>query len=413
MKKEKLFYYNTLMLYILQFSNYFFNFIVVPYQTRVLGPAFFGKLGLATALTTYFQLVLDYGFILSATEDVALHQKNTGYLCRLFSSVVLIKTILIVGSFLALGALCQIPRFSADSMLYFAYLINACIYALLPDYLYRGMEKMTLITFRTVGIKFIFTLLVFILLKKPEDYLIVPISLAIGNLLAVIWSWLDIYKRFKIRLVKVDLTTTITIFKKATNFFGSRIISTVYTTMNTLIIGFWDPTGVVVGHYSAADKLITTGKSALSPISDSLYPYIVKNKDFKVVKKILCLFMPIIITGSVLIFIFAPQLCVILFGENFRASGTILRLMMPIAVITLPNYIFGFPVLGAMGLSQQANNSIWFGTIIHIICLVVLFALRKINIYSITILMSITEFNILMYRLFVFFKNRRLVVFED
>ena len=41
---------NTIMLYILQFSTYLLAFIVVPYETRVLGPTVYGKLGVATAI---------------------------------------------------------------------------------------------------------------------------------------------------------------------------------------------------------------------------------------------------------------------------------------------------------------------------------------------------------------------------
>lgn len=52
--------------------------------------------------------------------------------------------------------------------------------------------------------------------------------------------------------------------------------------------------GATVGYYSSADRLITTGKNALSPISDSLYPYMVKNRDFKLVRKILLIFEPLI-----------------------------------------------------------------------------------------------------------------------
>ena len=40
---------NTMMLYILQFSTYFFGFIVVPYETRVLGPVLYGMVGAAMA----------------------------------------------------------------------------------------------------------------------------------------------------------------------------------------------------------------------------------------------------------------------------------------------------------------------------------------------------------------------------
>ena len=50
---------NTIMLYIMQFSTYLLIFIVVPYETRVLGETYYGKLGVATAIMVYFQLVID------------------------------------------------------------------------------------------------------------------------------------------------------------------------------------------------------------------------------------------------------------------------------------------------------------------------------------------------------------------
>ena len=45
---------NTAMLYLLQFSSFFFSFITVPYLTRVLGPANYAKIGVATNLMIYF-----------------------------------------------------------------------------------------------------------------------------------------------------------------------------------------------------------------------------------------------------------------------------------------------------------------------------------------------------------------------
>ena len=62
---------NTLMLYLLTFSNYFLGLIVAPYETRVLGTEGYGILGAATAVMVYFQLVIDFGFLLSATRDIA------------------------------------------------------------------------------------------------------------------------------------------------------------------------------------------------------------------------------------------------------------------------------------------------------------------------------------------------------
>ena len=80
-KKNKLFE-NTIMLYMLTFSNYFFSFISVPYQTRILGAEIYGKLGFAVAFMSYFQLFLDFGFLLSATETVALYRNDKIKLSR-------------------------------------------------------------------------------------------------------------------------------------------------------------------------------------------------------------------------------------------------------------------------------------------------------------------------------------------
>ena len=62
---------NTFMLYLLTFSNYFLSLVVVPYETRILGPTVYGTLGAATAIMVYFQLVIDFGFLLSGTQEVA------------------------------------------------------------------------------------------------------------------------------------------------------------------------------------------------------------------------------------------------------------------------------------------------------------------------------------------------------
>ena len=116
-KKTNRFYSNTIMLYCLQFSNYLFNFITVPYQTRILGPGFFGKLGMATALTTYFQLLLDYGFILSATEDVASNQDDLLY-SKILNRLVVIFRIFIKRQYLRFFTRLYLPGPGKDEAYY-------------------------------------------------------------------------------------------------------------------------------------------------------------------------------------------------------------------------------------------------------------------------------------------------------
>lgn len=401
---------NTIMLYILQFSTYLLSFIVVPYETRVLGPTFYGKLGVAMSIMVYFQLIIDFGFILSATEDVSRNREDIGYLKRVFSAVTISKLVLTAVSFVILFILCQvIQRWHEDIVFFVLFFIATAVNSLIPDYLYRGLEEMTAITVRTVLIKLFFTLMIFILLKKPDQIWIIPTLNIIGNSAALIGVWIHLKKKYGIVFCGVKGKEVADVTKRSSKFFYSRIATTAYTAANTLIIDLITAGGNTVGFYTSADKLITTGKSAMSPVADSLYPYMVKNRDFKLIKKVLLIAEPVIIFGCLIVFIFAEPLCKWFFGAEYGPVAPILRVMLPIIVLILPSYILGFPTLTAMGLSKHANYSVIFGSCIHVINLVVLYFSGYMNEMTLAALITVAESLILGYRIVVIWRHRDLL----
>lgn len=405
--KKKLFS-NTFMLYILSFSTYFFSFITVPYQTRILGPEYFGKIGFALAFCTYFQLFFDFGFILSSTEDVAKNRNKKKELGRILTSVNAIKLLFIIMSFILLIILCTfVSKFNQDPLLYILYFIYISLNAFLPDFLYRGLEDMKIITYRSVLVRFIFTILIFVFLKDKTQYYLVPILNIVGTIIALLVVYLHVFVKLKIKLEKVKLKYLFETLKKSSMFFLSRIATTLYGATNTFILGFLYPTGISLGLYIASEKLVTTAKSVFTPISDSMYPYMIKNKDFKLLKKLLLIFMPIITIGCLLVFIFAKEFCVIILGREYIGSANILRLMLPIVVITLPNYLLGFPTMSPLGISKYANLSVIYGSIIHVANLITFWILGWLNIYTICILTIITELIVLSIRIFYIYRKRR------
>lgn len=400
---------NTIMLYILQFSTYFLSLVTVPYQTRVLGPVVYGYVGVALAVMTYFQLFMDFGFMLSATEDISKNRDDRDYVNRKLTSVTILKLLLAGISIIILIMLClTVPMFAQNKALYIIYIIAYAVNALLPDYLYRGIEQMTAITVRTVIIKVFFTIMIFAFLKTEEDYLVMPILLLIGNVAALLGVYIHLYKKLGYKFTKVGITELKEDFKRSLGFFFSRIATTVYSTTNTIIIGLVDKTGVITGYYTSADKILTTAKNGLSPVSDSLYPYMIKNRDFKLVKKILILLMPIIIAGCIVVGIFSEFICGLIFGEEFVGTAPVLVAMLPAIVAILPSYILGFPTLGAMGLSKYANTSIIVGTITHIVGLTVLALSGNLSAVTLAAMTSVSEWSILIFRAIMVFKNRKI-----
>ncbi|MGM9631240.1 oligosaccharide flippase family protein [Butyricicoccus sp.] len=404
---------NTVMLYIMQFSTYLLSFIVVPYETRVLGPTYYGKLGVATAIMVYFQLVIDFGFLLSATEDVSRNREDRGKVSKILTAVTIDKIFLTIGSVIVLLVLCQIlPSWREDRTFYMLFLIATAVNSMIPDYLYRGLEQMTAITVRTVAIKTFFTVMIVLLLKQPEQYCIIPILNIIGNTAALIGVYVHLYRQMDIRFVRCTAREVWDSFRRSSTFFYSRIATSVYTASNTVILSVISA-GSSIGYYSLADKLVTTAKNGLSPISDSMYPYMTKNKDFKLVWKILKIIMPVIIGGCAIVFIFARPLCEIVFGAGYGDAAPVLRVMLPVVIVILPSYILGFPTLSAMGLSKYANYSVVFGSALHVFNLLVLYFTGNMNMVTLGALVSVAEIAILLFRIVVIWKNRALLHVEQ
>ena len=416
-RKEGVLAWNTLMLYLLTFSNYFLSLLVVPYESRVLKTAGYGELGVAMAIMVYFQLFIDFGFLLSATEEVSRNRQDKRLLSVILSAVSCCKLALSLLSLLVLFVLCQvIPAWQGKFGFYLLFFLGTAINALLPDYLYRGLEKMSAITIRTVCIRAFSTLGIFLFLKRPEQIWVIPVLTAVGNFGAIIACFYDAKKRLGVGFCRISAADVWLRMKQSSVFFLSRFATTAYSALNTIILDIVSPRSIelggtlvenpVRGYYSSADKLMTTGKQALSPISDSLYPYMVKHHDYRLVKKVLLILEPIIFVGCSVVFVFAPQFCELFFGEGYAPAGNVLRVMLPTAVIILPSYICGFPMLSSMGLTKHANYSTVFGSVIHIINLAILYLTGNMNMITLGAAMSVAEALILAYRLVVIWRHR-------
>ena len=391
---------NTIFLYVLVFSGYFFSFITVPYQTRILGAELYGKIGWAMAVMAYFSVFIEFGFLLSATASIAGNRENKTYIEKVVGAVTLNKLFLTALSFAVLAPMAFFwSKMSSDPWFYLLCFLSVSSASFMLDFFYRGIEEMQTITITSVSLRALFTVGIFIFMHKPEDYWMVPALNLGGNLLAVMYVYGHMIFSLGYKVRWPGLSFAWQILKESLWFFLSRIASTLYTATNTFLLGFIYPVASApIGMYTGADKLLGVMKQTMGPISDSLYPYMVRNKDFKLLKKTLLTLMPIVGLGCIVVAIIAEPLCAWFFGAEFNDAGKILRLMMLILFITLPVYLLGFPTLSPLGGSKAVNQSVIVASIFHIIALFSAFMLGVLNIYSVVLLTFCTEMIILIYR---------------
>lgn len=406
-KKIKKLALNTMMLSVLSFSGYFLALATLPYQARILGPELFGMVSFAMAFGLYFQLLIDFGFTLSATEQIAKHRHDTHRVSKIVSMVTWNKLMLAFVSLVALAGLCvSLDPFKQDPLLYLLFALGYIFIALTPDYLYRGMENMKAIALRTVIIRAASIALIFVFLKTPSDYYAVPALLALGNAAALLYTLWDAHRK-EVRFVRVSFKEFKDTLKQSSLFFYSRIATNIYSASNTFVLGLiYGPASHAVGFFTSADKLTSAAKFGLNPLIDSLYPHMVRNRDFRLIKKVLLLFVPVVAVVSAMVWVYAYDICAIIFGADFRGAGEYLRWLIPTALIAFPSMVLGYPTLSPMGLAKSANLSVITGSILQIIQLILLLAVGQLTVITICLATIITESAVLFFRIAVVLKNR-------
>nr|WP_293994841.1 oligosaccharide flippase family protein [uncultured Fusobacterium sp.] len=397
---------NTIFLYILTFSSQFFNLLIIPYQARILGPEIFGKVGFILSIMLYVQLILDFGFLLSGTEAITKNLNNNIKIRSIFTNIFVIKIILSIFLYFLLFILkFRIKVLSEEYIFFTLYYISFVINSFLPDFIYRGLEEMKILTLRTIFIKIVITIFVFIFLREKDDYLVLPIFNIFGNILALLIMLYHLKRNFNIYfdINKINIKVIIKYSERTIPFFLSRIASTFYTAMNTFILGIYYPNTNVLGYYTSADKLVVASKSFVSPVADSFYPYMLKHKDFKLVKKILMITIPIILIGGMILYYFSNDIVTLIFGIEYQEVGSLLRYLLPIIIVIFPSYLIAFPVMAPLGLSKYTNYSNLLGAALHMLMFSYILVTGELNAKNVCVISSITEVFIFLYRMLVIF----------
>lgn len=274
---------NFLSLMTIQAADYVLPLITFTYLIRILEIEYFGLLVFATAIMSYFNVVVDYGFNLSAVKTIATNRSNKKRTNDIFSSVLQIKFLLTVICFIALCLAVSI--FDKFSQYWYVYLSSFGLVigqAMFPVWLFQGLEKMKYIAFINISSKVFSTALIFILIREKNDFYIVPFITSLGYISSGIISLVVAKKVLKISFILQDRQTLAYFLKDGWYVFVSRIYVNLYMTTNIVVLGLLTNT-IVVGYYSIAEKIINAFISLFNVANQAIYPYLAnlytKNND--------------------------------------------------------------------------------------------------------------------------------------
>ena len=171
-----------------------FPLLTLPYLTRVLSTDAYGVVTYVKSIVVYVQLIVDYGFLLSATKEIALSKKDLNKVGRILGDTIAEKLILaVVSTIVFIGAIIYIPilkRYVIFSLLYFC---SAILTIGIFDFMYRGMEKMHLVAIPFTVSKTVTTFLTFFIVHSDRDLVLVAGLEVVGSLISAFFSFFLLY----------------------------------------------------------------------------------------------------------------------------------------------------------------------------------------------------------------------------
>lgn len=398
-KKKQGVAFNVSMLYIMNIAKLVFPLITLPYLTRVLSVDCYGVVSYVKATMVYAQLVVDFGFMLSGVKAITEIRENSERVGVVAGNIVAAKGMLCVASFIIIITAAMFIDILKENLLYtILAFIPIALSTFLLEFLFRGLELMHIIAIRYVTMKTISVGLTLVLVKGNEDILWIPILDILSSLVAIALTLYEV-KKLGIKLSFVEKWQgALSSLKTSSIYFASEAATTVFGALNTVLVGiFMDRADVA--YWAVCLQLVSAVRAMYTPINNGIYPQMIKKKDIDLIKKVVKLFLPIVIVGCAIVFFGAEYILVIAGSAKYAAAAPVMRCLVPVLLFSFPAMLFGWPVLGAIGKAKETTKTTISAAVVQITGLIVLGITGNFTIMMVALMKSFTEMCLMAFRL--------------
>lgn len=398
---------NTFMLYLLTAAKIILPLVLLPFLARIFTKETYGLLNYVKAIMQYLQLFVDFGFLLSATKDIACTSKDKAKLNYIVGETVLSKLVLAFMALIFLVILIVNSKLLKDNFVFvFLSFIPVILSCFFMDFFFRGIEEMHVLTLWFVVMRGLSTLLTLYFVRSDQDLLWIPVWEIVGSTAALVLIIVEVRKR-NLRLYIYNFKSILMRIKASSIYFLSDVSSTIFTIFNTILVGVYLNV-VQVADWTMCLNIVSGIQMLYSPITGGIYPYMVKNKNLFLIRKILVIIMPLIFLGCVILYVFSPFILSVVGGEKYIKDADLLRAFIPLIIISFPTLLLGWPCLGAIEKQNENTYTTLIASFIQIFGLISLVYFDSFKLINIALLRGITELLLLIMRLFFVVKNRNL-----
>lgn len=354
MPKQKSIKKNFVMNIILTMSQFIFPLITFPYVSRILLPVGTGKVSFATSIISYFTMFAQLGIPTYGVRRCAQVRDDKMKLTRVTHELFIINFVMSVVAYAILFlALVFVPRLHGDRTLYLVISLNIIFTCIGIEWMYRGLEEYTYITVRSLIFKFIALVAMFAFIHHKSDYIIYGGISIFAASASSIMNFVNAHKY--IYMHPVGGYQFKSHLKEVLIFFAMSVATTIYTNLDTVMLGFMK-TDVDVGYYNAAVKIKGILVSIVTSLGAVLLPrasYYVEQRDFsnlrRISKKALNFVLVIACPLALYFILFAKEGIRFLSGPAYGGAVLPMQWIQPTIIFIGLTNILGLQILVPLG----------------------------------------------------------------
>ncbi len=367
MSLQKNFIYSS----ILTVSKYLFPLIVYPYVSRTLGLSNIGIVNFVDNLVNYFVFISMMGITTVGVREIAAVRGNKQELSKTFVSLLSLTAITTLIAIAALWiAMYTVPALLPYQDLLYVGLIKLVFNLFLMEWFFMGVEDFRYITNRSILVKCLYVLCVFMFVKDASDYKIYyGISVAMVTVNALI-NLVYIRKFVHYSFHAIDMRP----FYRAFLIMGVYVLLTnVYTSLNPVWLGFVTNTDEV-GYFTTATKLHNIIMAFLLSFTNILFPRVsnllAEGKNDEFWQKINTAFDAIFLFAFPTIcfmLVAGPDLLHFVVGDGFEGAYLPFRIITPLVLVIGIEQILVIQILMATHCDNVVLRNSFIGAVVALV----------------------------------------------
>ncbi len=310
---------------------------------------------MAQAFALYGALVVDYGFIFSASRQI-VGSSNDFEIEEVIAGVLGAK--LMLASAVAIGAFVAyqfVPLFHRHPLMLSVAVCSEVVRAFLPAFYFFGIRRIAFSSALDIVSRFAAAIGVFLFVRNAQDAWKVFALQAVGGFAALAIGTAVMYSRY--RFCRPTLKRSIQMLREGSAMFLFRSAYHIFSLGNAFVLGLFAPARDV-GYYAGAEKINSAAVGLLSPLSTALYPHsaaLIKQSFTEAARLTRhSLYVMGAVGIGLMLFMWALSVPIvsIVLGANYQPSGGVFRILSLRAPMMAWTNVLGFQWLLALGLEK-------------------------------------------------------------